>query len=126
MDRSGLLSVVEKALIQYFKPKLNQKLIQVREPRIAFVPSKNPEENYIYGQTKSYKQARQTGRFSHSDNAVMATKPITVRLPADADAVIRKMSSKTEFLRNAIIEALKSSEQKSALKCVPKSNLLHI
>ena len=36
---------------------------------------------------------------------VLANKPLCVKLPIEADAVIRNMPNKTAWLRNAIIDA---------------------
>jgi Arc/MetJ-type ribon-helix-helix transcriptional regulator len=41
----------------------------------------------------------------------MATRPISVRLPADVDAKIRAMPNRTKFLREAIAKALQELEE---------------
>ena len=61
--------------------------------------------------TDKYKRDPQTGKYIESGKAEMATRPISVRLPADLDAKVRAMPNRTQFLRDAIAKALQELEE---------------
>ena len=61
--------------------------------------------------SQKYKRNPQTGRYVESGEAEMATRPISVRLPADIDAKVRAMPDRTKFLRDAIAKALQELEE---------------
>jgi hypothetical protein len=61
--------------------------------------------------TEKYKRDLQTGKYVESGEAEMATRPISVRLPADVDAKIRAMPNRTKFLREAIAKALQELDE---------------
>ncbi len=53
----------------------------------------------------------QVAGYGESGKAEMATRPISVRLPADLDAKVRAMPNRTQFLRDAIAKALQELEE---------------
>lgn len=63
-----------------------------------------------------FRQDESTGRFVPSGKPVMADKPITVRLPIEVDEIVRAMPDRTEFLRQAITQALESRISRSDSK----------
>lgn len=65
--------------------------------------------------SSKFKQDDTTGKFLTTGNPILAAKPVTIRLPVDIDAAVRKMSGRTEFLREAIVLAVRRQENRRAL-----------
>jgi GIY-YIG catalytic domain len=88
----GLLPVVEKALIQYFKPQLNGQSVAVHQRK------------------QNLERADYKTRFKNSDGITNLSKnTIGVKLPKDIHAVIRAMRAcdRSVWLRRIITEAAK-------------------
>ncbi len=87
----SLLPSIERALIQYFKPELND------------MGEKAMRADYLT-------------RFKLSNDGELAEKAISVRLPLEVDAQVRAMQGqqRSEWLRSAIAEKLERDLQQSA------------
>lgn len=58
-----------------------------------------------------FEQDDTTGKFLITGKLTLAAKPVTVRLPIDIDEAVRKMSDRTEFLREAITLAVRRRQE---------------
>lgn len=87
----GLLRVVEKALIQYFKPKFNQQLIKVRPPKAVLGKARNRTGK---------------GYFTVKGKEPLSKRTITLRLPESVDAELRQEigDGLSDWMRQVIIE----------------------
>lgn len=94
-DRSLLLAI-EKALIQYFKPTLNARLVKVRKPK-GRPGNSNP-----------------TFKLTSPNPEPMSEQPLTVRVPLSIDSFVRSLPNRNEWLRNVIAKAAAEELKKQA------------
>lgn len=84
----SLLPAIEKALIQYFKPLLNEQLVKIR-PKGKGRGNPNPKQKMkpVYG------------------DEALSSKTVALRLPREIDDFVRSLPNRTEWLRKAIADA---------------------
>lgn len=121
----NLLLVIEKALIQYFKPPLNRNLTKTLEPKKLPKPKKllklkklSEPKKLICKVPKSRgnQNPNYTSRFQKVGDETLSRKTVGVRLTVEMDAMVRLVAGDDlgGWLRRVITEAVKNELQKSA------------
>jgi len=93
---ADLLPAIERALIAWFKPALNQTHIKIRQPA-----SSKPDR----GHHPNSAQTRFTGKGIGTKNKL---SPISVRFSADAHAVLIGMEDRQDYIRAAVLAKLEA------------------
>lgn len=86
-----LLPAIEKVLIQYFKPLLNQHLIQIRKHKTELGKVSERRKKHL-----------ESHGFKPSGDAPLRRSPVSVKLPPKLDEFVRSQPNRNQWLIAAI------------------------